>query len=175
MEAFLRYARETRDALAPDYRPHPLASPVTPSPTDRTTLAFSSRVPRANVRSSFKPIETQRPRARGVLPPLHGAGHGRRGRGAHLEAAGHRPRDRRYGLQPGVRVVAPEMRDPMRCHHHMSFVFYFFFRRHSRRSRRSLIGAARSSSRLLARRSARCFRTSTTYIAMTDARDLNPN
>ena len=63
MEAFLRYARETRDARAicrfdykkkrrasraPDYRPHPLASPVTPSPTDRTTLAFSSRVPRAN-------------------------------------------------------------------------------------------------------------------------------
>jgi len=60
MEAFLRYARETRDARAPDYRPHPLASPVTPSPTDRTTLAFSSRVPRANVRSSFKPIETRR-------------------------------------------------------------------------------------------------------------------
>ena len=44
MEAFLRYARETRNARAPDYRPHLLASPVTPSPTDRTTLAFSSRV-----------------------------------------------------------------------------------------------------------------------------------
>lgn len=128
MEAFLRYARETRDARAPDYRPHPLASPVTPSPTDRTTLAFSSRVPRAN-NLFVHPLnrsETQRPRARGVLPPLHGAGHGRRGRGAHLEAAGHRPRDRRYGLQPGVRVVAPEMRDPMRCAITCRSFFVFF-------------------------------------------------
>ena len=120
--------------------------------------------------------ETQRPRARGVLPPLHGAGHGRRGRGAHLEAAGHRPRDRRYGLQPGVRVVAPEMRsdDEMPSSHVVRFLF-FFSASFALRSRRSLFGAARSSSRLLARRSARCFRTSTTCIAMTDARDLNPN
>ena len=55
------------------------------------------------IRSFVVEIQSaQRPRARGVLPPVHGAGLGRRRGGAHLQDAGQRPGDRRHGLQPRV-------------------------------------------------------------------------
>ena len=163
MEAFLRYARETRDARAPDYRPHPLASPVTPSPTDRTTLAFSSRVPRAN-NLFVHPLnrsETRRDLGleeyypRFMAQGMDDVDEVRTSRQLDtvLETVG-------MDCNPGY-VVAPEMRSDEMPSHVVRFLF--FFSAFALRSRRSLIGAARSSSRLLARRSAPCFRTSTTY------------
>ena len=121
-----RARRETRDAR----RIIALTRSPRPSPRPRLTGQPSLFRHVCHAPTFVHPLnrsETQRPRARGVLPPLHGAGHGRRGRGAHLEAAGHRPRDRRYGLQPGVRVVAPEMRDPMRCAIITCSSFFVFF------------------------------------------------